>query len=286
MRHPAAGPDEPAMTTMTTPPDMPPDLPPDLPPSADPSGPGVPGVLDEPAPGARSVLGAGRALKVVAAFLGTQMVVAVVVGVWVGLRHARGRAPTGGGFQLDARAAIGAAVVGTLLGGLAAVGLIARTAHGWADVGWRRATARACVGAAAQGLGLVVVFVSLARLLPTPRALGPLASLAQSGGWARAAWALLAFAVAPPVEELVFRGALYAGLARAGRPLVAAVVTTVVFVGLHAAEIGRYWPAWVAIGLLGALALRVRVRTGSLLPAIILHASYNLGLVLAVYAQR
>jgi membrane protease YdiL (CAAX protease family) len=233
----------------------------------------------------RPVLGAWRALLVLAAFLGAQLVVAVVAGVWVGVRHARGGAAAAGqAFALDAGAAIAAALIGTLVGGLAVLGLVRRSADGWAAVGWVGAPVRACVGAALQGFGLVAVFVLLGRALPEPRALGPLATLARAGGWSRAAWAVLAFVLAPPVEELVFRGALYAGLRRAGRPAVAAVVTTLVFVGLHATEIGRYGPAWIAIGALGALALRARLATGSLVPAVVLHASYNLGLVLAVYA--
>jgi membrane protease YdiL (CAAX protease family) len=91
--------------------------------------------------------------------------------------------------------------------------------------------------------------------------------------------------VAPPAEELVFRGVLYAGLARSWRPAIAGVVTTTIFVALHLTEVGGYWPGWLAIGAMGALALRVRLREGSLWPAIALHATYNAGLVLLVYAR-
>ena len=100
-----------------------------------------------------------------------------------------------------------------------------------------------------------------------PHDLGPLARAASAGGWARLLWAALAVALAPPIEELVFRGAFYGGLARSWRPRDrAAVVTTAVFVALHVTELGAYWPAWIAIAALGALALRARVVTGSLCP--------------------
>ena len=66
---------------------------------------------------------------------------------------------------------------------------------------------------------------------------------------------------------------------------VAAVVTTVAFTAFHATEIRGYWPAWIAIGFVGALTLRARVRSGSLVPGAVLHATYNLGLVLLTYAQ-
>ena len=232
------------------------------------------------------VLGAKRGLMALAVFLGTQLLVAVVAGVWVGVRRLRGGgASTGPGLQMDLGPTIGATFVGTLIGGLAVLRLVHRSAGGWSAVGWRPARISACVGAVAQGFGLVGVFVLLGRALPATRTLGPLASLAQAGVWARLAWAALAFVVAPPVDELVLRGALDAGRLRTGRPLVAGALTTLVFVGLHVTEIGAYWPAWIAIGLLGVLALRARLTTGSLLPAIALHASYNLGLVLAVYLQ-
>jgi membrane protease YdiL (CAAX protease family) len=222
----------------------------------------------------------------VAAFLGVQILVAVAIGVYAGYRHVVGGAPApGGGIQIDSRVTLTAAVGGTLLAGLVVAWMLRRTADGNAAVGWRGASVRACARAALQGLGLVVVLTLLSSVLPAPsHRLGPLAGLAQAGGWARIAWAFLAVVVAPPVEEVVFRGVLYAGLAAKWRSEIAGAITTAVFVALHVTEIGTYWPAWLTIGLLGALALRARVATGSLLPAIALHATYNLGLVLAVYA--
>jgi membrane protease YdiL (CAAX protease family) len=111
-----------------------------------------------------------------------------------------------------------------------------------------------------------------------------LAQAATAGGAARVLWAVLALAVAPPTEELLFRGVLYGGLARSWGARAAAVATTVLFVALHATEIGRFWPGWAVISALGALALRARLKTGSLVPAIALHAAYNMGLVLVAYA--
>jgi CAAX protease family protein len=237
-------------------------------------------------PGSRlPAWGAKRALKALAGFLGAQLAVAGGVGVWAGLRGSRGAFAAGGGITLDPSLAIAAAFGGTLLAGLAVLFMVRRTSDGWEAVGWRVARARAVAVASLQGFALVCLLVLLGRVLPAPhQAAGPLARLARLGGWARFGWAVLAFVVAPPVEELMFRGALYSGLVRATRPFVAGAITTVIFVGLHVPEIGAYWPAWLAIGLLGALALRARVVTGSLVPAIALHATYNLGLVLAVYA--
>ena len=251
------------------------------------------GPLEVPRP-APPAFGARRAVKILAAFLGVQLGVAVVAGVAVAVRNLKAAGPPSpDGIQLDPRLALGAAFAGALLAGVVALRMVLRTfaRPGGGDdvkvaVGWTGASRRECARAALTGLALVTAFVVAAAALPTRvHPMGPLASAANAGGWARVLWALLAVCIAPPTEELVFRGVLYAGLARAWRPAAAGVATTVIFVALHATEVGSYWPAWLAIAALGALALRARVVTGSLLPAIALHATYNLGLVLMVLAQ-
>jgi membrane protease YdiL (CAAX protease family) len=244
-----------------------------------------------PAPGAPPVVfGAKRALWVLVVFLGTQLLVAAIAAVYAAAHNLRRGGPaTPDGIQIDVRVTLGAALGGLLFAGLAALRSVRkalRAPGGEAlrgPLGFAGASGEACVLAALRGLGLVTLFVLASVFLPSPsHDLGPLAHAASQGGWARVVWGLIAIAIAPPAEELVFRGALYAGLARSWRPGAAAVVTTAVFVGLHLTEVGTYWPAWIAIGTLGALALRERLRAGSLLPAIALHAGYNAGLVLLV----
>ncbi len=239
--------------------------------------------------------GAWRALKIVLGFLGVQLTVAIVVGVRAFLagRGVKPAAPGADGVPIDlVVTALGAAFVGTLLAGLVALVLVRRAfaAPGGdavrASVGWRRASAAACARAALVGLGLAAAYIVLGAFVHTePRSMGPLARAASAGGVGRFLWAALAIGVAPPTEELLFRGVLYAGLARSWGARWAALVTTAIFVALHATEIGHYAPGWVVIAALGALALRARVVTGSLLPAIALHAGYNLALVLVVYAR-
>jgi membrane protease YdiL (CAAX protease family) len=89
--------------------------------------------------------------------------------------------------------------------------------------------------------------------------------------------------LAPPVEEFVFRGVLWAGLSRSlPRPL-SAVVVCASFILSHVTEARGYWPAWLAISTLAVALLAFRVRGGSLLPAWVLHTSYNTALVVAAY---
>jgi membrane protease YdiL (CAAX protease family) len=238
--------------------------------------------------------GPRRALVIFAAFLGSQAVVAVVVAVyaaWAAIRS--GAVPSTEGLAIDPRVTVVAALAGTLLGG-GVVLVLARRAlpatpgsTALQAIGWTRAPARETVRAALTGLALVVAFAFAGRFLPAPRhGLGPLGRIAAAGGGLRVAWAVLAVAIAPPVEELVFRGVLYSGLAARWASSRAGFVTTMIFVAMHATEIGAYAPAWLAIGVLSTLALRARLATGSLIPAVALHATYNLGLVLATYAQH
>jgi membrane protease YdiL (CAAX protease family) len=229
-----------------------------------------------------------------AAFLGSQAVVAVIVAVyaaWAAIRT--GAVPGPDGLQIDPRVTLVAAIAGTLLGGAVVLALARRAlpatpeAVALGAIGWTRVPAREAVRAAFTGLGLVLAFGIVGRFLPAPRhELGPLGRIAAAGGGLRVAWAVLAVVIAPPVEELVFRGVLYSGLAAKWASSRAGFVTTMIFVAMHATEIGAYWPAWIAIGVLSTLALRARVATGSLIPAVALHATYNLGLVLATYAQH
>ena len=239
-----------------------------------------------------AALGPKRALQIFAAFLGTQVAVAVVVGVYAWF-HPVGPGAGVGGSTVDLRLVLEAALGGTLLSGLVALALVRRIFarpggdEGRAAIGWRGAPARATARAAPAGpSALVAAFVAIsAAASRRTHDLGPLQSAAHAGGGARVAWALLALALAPPIEELVFRGVLYAGFARRWRPRVAGALSTLLFVVLHVTEIGTFVPAWLVLGTLGALALRARLASGSLVPAIALHASYNLGFVLLAYAR-
>jgi membrane protease YdiL (CAAX protease family) len=90
--------------------------------------------------------------------------------------------------------------------------------------------------------------------------------------------------LAPPIEEFVFRGVLLGGLSNKLGIRTAGIIVTLVFVLVHASETLGYWPAWVGVALLASAALLVRLRTRSLMPAIGVHAGYNLCLVITVYA--
>jgi membrane protease YdiL (CAAX protease family) len=241
-----------------------------------------------PEPPPTCPFGAWRALRILLAFLGVQVAVAVAAGLRAFLAT---RASPGAPDALLVTA-MRAAVVGAGLGALCVVAMVRREfARPGGDalrgaIGWTGASVGACARAAALGLALAAASLLFGALSHAePRSLGPLARASGLGGSARAMWALLALVIAPPSEELVFRGVLHAGFARSWGVRAAAVLTTALFVGLHATEIRSYAPGWIVIAALGALALRARLRTGSLAPPIALHVSYNLALVIAIYGR-
>ena len=101
--------------------------------------------------------------------------------------------------------------------------------------------------------------------------MGPMTEMATKPGLDRSLWVLLGLLVAPPVEELVFRGVVYGGFHRSWGPVWAAVATTVVFVGLHLGEIWYFWPAALSLTAVASGALVLRLHTQAMGAPIALH---------------
>jgi membrane protease YdiL (CAAX protease family) len=182
-------------------------------------------------------------------------------------------------------------VVGVLVGGLAAGGLSALALRGSGlagrqSIGWVSASRRSLFFAGIAGAALAGLYLVAAAYIPEPpgRSFGPVTSAVAGGGSARHLWALLAMVLAPPIEEFVFRGVLFGGLSRSWSPAPAGALVTLIFVCAHLGEVSGHPTAIAWVGVLGIVLLWVRVRTGSLLPGVVLHGFYNLVLVIAVYA--
>jgi membrane protease YdiL (CAAX protease family) len=92
---------------------------------------------------------------------------------------------------------------------------------------------------------------------------------------------VLAVFIAPPVEEYVFRGGIFSALASRVSPLWAGVITTLLFVAVHAPEKIHYPAGFIDVGLVGAVEAWMRVRFQSIKPGVLLHVLYNAGLMLA-----
>lgn len=151
----------------------------------------------------------------------------------------------------------------------------------WRGLAWSRLTSSQVLGFVLGGIALGVIIAHAPTLLPD-REKFPLEELFSSP---RAAYAVSIFAifVAPVIEEVIFRGVLFAFFERLGGLRLAIAVTAVLFAGLHVPE---YWGAWNHVLLIGVVALTLslaRGLTGSLAPSVILHLSYNLSLMVALF---
>ncbi len=232
-------------------------------------------------------LRAPQALALLGAYLAGQTLVWVIVGIVAVVRAGTG-ADTQAIEREILRLAPAAVLVSIIAGAGFALLLYRRKAERTADedLGWGRAEPRDLALGLACGLGVAIIYLLGAPLLaesPQLSEMGLLSKLVAAGGIARVAWAFAGVILAPPVEELVFRGALFSGLARSWGHVAAIVVTTVVFALLHLPDVGVYWPAAAAVTLLGLALAIIRVRTGRIAPCIVAHCSYNLVMVLTAY---
>ncbi|MEY2410877.1 MAG: protease family protein [Verrucomicrobiota bacterium] len=86
----------------------------------------------------------------------------------------------------------------------------------------------------------------------------------------RALFSLAAMIVAPITEEILFRGVLYAAIKEAGYPKLALFGTSIAFAAIHM--------SWMTLAPLTFFAIIITLlyeRTGSLVAAIVAHATFN-----------
>jgi len=237
-------------------------------------------------------LRAGRALLIFLAFLGAQVLgglwVGIIAGFWIAIY---GRAE---GARIQPLQTPLAAIVGLVGGGLAVWALTWHSLRGprrgeaLRALGWSSVSRTTVLAACLTGLvlGFLLLFVVLPAFPPRPgHRHGPMASAITAGGWPRHAFAVLAVLVAPVVEELTFRGVLFGGLSRSWGTVPGGALVTLLFVVMHLPEVWGYVPAIAAVTVLGMVLLATRLATGSLLPAVALHAAYNAAVTLAMYVS-
>lgn len=255
----------------------------------------APIVQPAPAPPPPRRLGAARAFGILTAYLLAQFAVGFVVLVaaqsYVGSRITDSAAIAS---RAETLTLLPAALIGTILGAVAAFRMTRRSFPGaiasgaLRPIGWSAAPPRMLAWCALLGAVIAMsVEYLLVRHLPLrpDQSLGPVVQAAMSSGFSRLCWAILAVGVAPPAEEFLFRGVLLHGFARTWNVTVAVIVTSVLFVALHLPETRSYWPALIGISLLAAATMAVRLKSRKLLPAVAVHAGYNLALVLLVYVH-
>lgn len=96
---------------------------------------------------------------------------------------------------------------------------------------------------------------------------------------------VVAVTLAPAVEELMFRGVLLSALLRRLRAGWAVGVCAAAFALVHLPDFAYHWYPLPGLALLGAVAAWLRLRSGSIRPALLLHAGNNLCAVLVWMSQ-
>jgi len=92
---------------------------------------------------------------------------------------------------------------------------------------------------------------------------------------ARWVTAFAAFATAPLVEEVIYRGVLYSALQRAAGVVIAVIVVSLLFAGVHVAQYSNNIGVILVITLLSVTLTLTRAYTGSVIPPFIIHLVFN-----------
>ncbi len=153
----------------------------------------------------------------------------------------------------------------------------------WAAIRWRRLSLGQASRFFLGGIALAFAVLFAPALFPESKSF-PLEKMFNSPA---AAYALGAFAilVAPFMEELLFRGVLFAFFEKYGGLRFAVVGTALLFAGLHVPE---YWGAWNHVLLIFVVGITLSLARGitkSVTPGVILHLAYNATLMAILFLQ-
>jgi uncharacterized protein len=130
-------------------------------------------------------------------------------------------------------------------------------------------------------IGLAAIAVYIIALLPALVFPPPkdhtnlFLEIFKAGGITLVILLVIAVVLAPLLEEVIFRGLLFPALRRLMAFWPAAILTTVLFTGLHFTQTGTYWPAIEGIFICGMVLAWLRERTGTLWASIAFHMGFN-----------
>ncbi len=222
---------------------------------------------------------AGSAILVLGCYVASQLLVWIALGITLSIA---GQEPSEENLQQ-------LAVPGILMSLLGA-GAVAAIVYLWlaardnspsgplhAAIGFRRSPTKYYLFAAIVGLVIGIDVMLLGSVVPLPDSYTPdvFHRAAEAEGLPRLTWVFAAMMLAPPIEEFLFRGVLLEGLRRSWGIWAAGSITTVLFVCMHLPHALLYWPAGLGLTIGALFMLFVRMRSGSLGPAVTLHFCYN-----------
>jgi membrane protease YdiL (CAAX protease family) len=246
------------------------------------------GTTTTPAQPAKPQLRAGRAFALFALFL----IIQTLTGFLIGMGNAVIAALQGANLQdpqVMAQVNQQAIVLATLIGFFLASAIVLFLSIRWfpqkihdrtmTGAAWKSGPPRSLLLGFGIGLLIAISYLVLAPLMSTPPGeenMGPFARMATTPGLQQVVALIIGLILAPPAEELLFRGVMFGGFCRSFGPVWAATLTTVIFVASHILEAIHFWPAFLFITLMALAALWLRLFTKTIGPSIALHFSYNL----------
>ncbi len=148
-------------------------------------------------------------------------------------------------------------------------------------INWRRQHQFSTGSLVSLGVTLAITVILASSLFPMPNQT-PIEKLLSSTR-SLYVFAFFGIAIAPLFEEIIFRGFLFKVFGDMAGPGVAIPVTAFLFALLHAFQL---WGNWVAIALIFAVGYTlafIRNQSGSILPSLVVHTSYN-AMLFALYA--
>jgi membrane protease YdiL (CAAX protease family) len=210
--------------------------------------------------------------------------VALCLGVWHLFEWITGAASTFPASLTEAPMVVAVQFVwwALLLGFIYAVVSIKHQLPFWPAIGWKELN-RPPAFYLFWGILLAISVAALSQLLPKSSERMPIEELIRDRG-SLILLAVYGVAFAPAVEELVFRGFLYNVLERSRGPLLAVLVTSIVFSLPHASQYGWRWQNLLLLTYVGIIFGVVRARTQSVVPSTLLHVGYNATLFAGLFA--
>ncbi len=137
------------------------------------------------------------------------------------------------------------------------------------------------------GLGLGYILLTEYAVLPSDYLPSPIFdALLAAPFLLQIGWVFMFVLLFPVIEEVLFRGVLFTGFSQSWGPSLAGVITTVAFVAVHIPKVLEYWPAFMAVTVIGSLMVLIRIRTGSLIPGMALHCTYNGVLIIFAFLTQ
>jgi membrane protease YdiL (CAAX protease family) len=128
----------------------------------------------------------------------------------------------------------------------------------------------------ALALSVVLVSAMVARFVPglVPEQETPIEQLLTTPG-SVVLFAIFGIAIAPALEELMFRGFLFRVLQDVVGMSIAVWTTAAIFALFHGPQLWPNWPAIIVILGVGYVLSKLRERTDSVIPGFIGHTVYN-----------